>query len=181
MQAKAGKALRAQFHSEMQVRLPTFTPVADSEVPPGDRLYKWAIDDRFIAYLLLAISPKSDAFTLEAGWTADGHFPFDILCMAPIDLPQYDIVKDAPLNGKFRFRLPELWAGKDVWWHLSGRPGTSDMSLKEFLADGWMNPPPQYSKEQIANAVEEAIAKIEVYALPYFRQAAGEKALRNSE
>ncbi len=104
----------------------------------------------------------------------DGHFAFESYCLIPIDIPQCDISKDVPVGGKFRFRLPFLWAGKDFWWHLSGRPGSYDFTLDEFLDDAWMKAPPEYSPEQIASVVGDAMEKIEAYGLPYFRQIAKE-------
>lgn len=170
MQRKAAKVLRATFDAAMKSRFPQFGGVVPSENLSGSRLYRWTADEELFCFLLLEISQKSDAFTIEAAYSGDGRFPFDLIGMSPIDIPRCDIVKSAPVGGRFRFRLPMLWVGKDFWWHLSGRPGPDDISLTEFLsADDWETRPlPEYSAEQIGSVVNDAIGKIDEYALPYF-------------
>jgi hypothetical protein len=178
VQSKLAKKLRKCFERRLAEEMPQFTPIQGNDIPAGDRLYEWKMGERFSAFIFLAIAPSSDRFTLEAAWSLNGRFPAYHLCMLPVDIPERGIVKDKPKDNAFRFRLGMLWSPhKDFWWAVSDQPANQAAAALALLQD------PNYpfdllstksTEDFTAECVEDAIARIRQYAVPYFEDAARE-------
>ncbi|MGD9723618.1 MAG: hypothetical protein AB7O59_19955 [Pirellulales bacterium] len=167
MRSDYGKLLRREFEQELLAALPQFTRSNETQIPPGCRLYEWLMSKELTAYLLLVPS-DSEHFTIEVGWTRGGPFPFALFMPEVIQ------------QGSFRCRLSRMWnPPSEYWWKVTSQRTVKDMTLEEigrFDMD-FLNPPPKMTdadREVLRAAVDDAIQKIQQYAIPYFEQVAQE-------
>jgi len=169
MRGKLGKAVRTQFDKRMKGMFAQFSVTTDDRALPGSRLYRWQMTDQICAFILLQMG-RADEFTIELGWSRDGRFPFESMLGFPVDFPDRGIYKDKPSANGFRFRLVTLWDphGND-FWELVAKPSL-DESLRrlDLVSRGIeVDPPVDVVLGEVPRAVEDAIQKIEKYAIPY--------------
>lgn len=156
---------------EIQKRLPMFIHVRERG-HKRVRLYRWDPRDEVSVFLMLVLSPNTDAFTWEAGWSPRHEFPSHLYPMSPRGNKDADIPPAEPIAGEFRFRIPDLWdPGKDTWWHVRGDTEKRDLTLEEFASVDWNTySGPDYSDEQVAATVGKAIERIATDAMPFVRE-----------
>ncbi|MGD9723623.1 MAG: hypothetical protein AB7O59_19980 [Pirellulales bacterium] len=168
MRSDYGKLLRKQFEEVLLRTLPQFERSSETENLQGCRLYESRLTPALVGYIFLIVSIHSEWFTIELGWSHDGRFPSWLI---PVRGPE---------RGAYRLRIAELWhATKDHWWKVTAQRTVRDMTLEEigrFDMD-FLNPPPKMTdadREVLRTAVDDAIQKIQQYAIPYFEQVAQE-------
>jgi len=170
MDANVAKRLFAAFDLRMRDTLPAFVRSANAAKALREfREYHWEIAKVATSFLLVVVSPNSDAFTIEGAWSKNGKFPFQLNPMSPLGNQNADIPPADPIDGEFRFRIPELWdVGSDTWWHVRGDHDMRDVDLDTFLNTDWSNTDvPDYSDAQIEQVVGEAIRRINTHAIPF--------------
>jgi hypothetical protein len=140
MKGEIAIAVRSLFEKELRQRMPGFHLVEAQEIPPGSRVYRWSAELRLSFFLMLFISPKGNAFTVECAWSESDEWPAYVLSDSP---------DDAPRQGAVRFRVGQLWGADDFWW----RPRIA-----------------QTPEEQVRPAVQDAVERIERYVVPYFEK-----------
>lgn len=170
MQLEMAKKLYQAFDCAISEMLPMFAQRSAGS-KACVRLYQWKPSEVSV-FLLLVLSPNSDAFTWEGAWSVKQEFPFHLYPMSPVGKPNADIPAEEPVEGEFRFRIPELWdVGKDTWWHLRGDFDKRDIILDEFANIDWAAPTPTYSDQQIRSVVDAAVSRIKSDALPFLSAA----------
>lgn len=169
MQGPAAKLLRSLFDEQMRRECAAFEK-APLQPFPGDVVYCRHLPQGVAAFVLLAIAPRDDRFTLEVAWSADGQFPVDMFCRLPFGVPNKQVLPEQPVGGKMRFRISEFWnPGRDDWWYLDGERPTLQESMKTLMETNWENyKPPTFSTEKVDSAVQKAITAIRELVIPYF-------------
>lgn len=169
MRKEFATALKKQFATRLQQRLPQFRPEKGTG-PFAGRLFKWSVRPGFDAFLFLMIG-REEHFTIEAAWSRDGQFPAVDLD-APIKLPA---PTTSPLQlGADRFRIPDLWVtGGDFWWEIIPKPSWEErMRYLDELTSGAFEerPPSPEAFAKVGALVEEAVERIVQYAVPYLAE-----------
>lgn len=180
---KLGQAVRRAFDSRLIQRLPQFVnykPAVASGATAGCRYYRCAVAPDLCFYLLLDMHGKRDAFTVEIAWaTVDEWVPHQMVFG----------LDEVPNNGIFHFRLTHLLEDShtDLWWEFA-RTRTSGVDA-ELLVQSRIIAPLSFdfdgkqfieesaearasfvksSLDLVQPAVDDAVARICKYALPYF-------------
>lgn len=143
----------------------------DLKLTPECRPYEWAHDAKLRFFLVLQVHRSEDRFTIEVAWSGNGAWP-----EGHVPLP------DAPLldhpSGEVRFRIGLLWKPQpDHWWELvPGRvvaespPAPRD---PEAIWRAITNPlPVEVALGAVPAAVDDAIARVRDFVVPYFEQVA---------
>jgi hypothetical protein len=178
MRKQLGKAVRRRFELRLKETLPQFKTLPPAACPFGGRLFEWGVRPDLSAFLFLQIGPQ-DEFTIECAWSGDGRYPFDIPLGNPLDYPGAEVRRDRPQEGRFRFRLGNLWeARRDVWWYLAPRPSLAALQaqLSAVTHGTYQEPPLDEALAKVDPLVDEAISRVRDHAVPYFlRVAAGDR------
>jgi hypothetical protein len=174
MRSRLAKSVRKEFESRLKRDLPQFCLVESEPLPPGCRLFRWAMTPGFTAFLFLLISPNDESFTIEVAWSHDGNFP-RMFPRIPVDFPAEGVARDKPRDGRFRFRLKRLWDPRlDPFWYIVPRLVGSEMNERLMnIARGIDDEPP--TEELLAKVgplIEEAIGRVVTQAVPYLRNVA---------
>jgi hypothetical protein len=97
-------------------QMPYVSEVRGEPLPGACRLYGWGDRDPLAFFVMFQADRHEDAFTVEIGWSKDGHWP-QAFKLKPPD-PTGNETSGA------RFRLGRLWMDTDVWWTIDeGRAG----------------------------------------------------------
>lgn len=156
MKSELAKELRKRFEGYLLTSLPDIR-LTRVELPPGWKAYSITTPSGLSFYIVLAIAPQFDRFTVEIAWSKTGALP-------PLTTSPDDIKGDL---GN-RFRLSRLWQryGGETWWTLG----------KEYTLDELATFPPEQPLEEkladIDRRVSQAIESILTFAVPYFRRVA---------
>lgn len=158
MNSKLCKTVASQFSRRLRATLPKFTEIKPSTLPPGWVCFRSSHTLPFHCFLVLAIAPREDRFTVDIGWSLTGDFPEGIW-FGP---------DDSPKNDALLFRLSRLWQtnGMDHWWRL-GR----ELSLEE-MARFEQEDSQAIKMSQVESKVEDAIQHILKYGVPYLEKIA---------
>jgi hypothetical protein len=171
MKSKLAKQVRKLFSEGIRKRIPQFRELSMTEIkgdiPSGDRLYLWPHSEDLYFYLLLCIASQKmgDAFTIECAYTNKKRFPASVPIMYPISAFKSDPAISLPRDGNMRFRIGELFDDhKDYWWWIAPPSQYEDLSQRQILGHNGNGVP----NEIIAEAIADALNKIESYVSPYF-------------
>ena len=179
MRSALGKAVRKRFADRLLTRLPCWEPDVSASSLTEWRVFRWQPSSTLTCFLVLAIDWKQDNFTIECAWSRSGALPTDTRFQNPRDWPEFDIWRDAPKNGEFHFRLPLLWQPRDLWWWLVpedeiNRRSEARMDAmisgahQKFFDLLMQDPPLDATMANVATCVDDAVEKIDAYAMPYF-------------
>lgn len=150
--------IKKEFQSQIQRTLPRFHKEAAREIPPGWTLYASRPNSSLTFYIIFHIHQYQNDFTCELAWSTcntvpphGGRHP-----------------NDCPKNGGLSFRIGQLFEPvvSDHWWKVPGSILPQEMNLP---ATGH---PMQLAKEIIIEQVENAVATIQQFAVPYFEKVA---------
>jgi hypothetical protein len=117
------KIVWQQVGAELRRQMPEVAEVKSEPLPTACRLYGWKGDDALTFFAMFQVDRYDDAFTVEIGWSRDGHWP-EAFSLKPPE------PKDAEQNRGTRFRLGRLWMDKDVWWPVHEDTGGSQVRLQ---------------------------------------------------
>ncbi len=160
MQSKLANAIRSRFALQMSQELPQFKRTSQYETPLGWVVYACSVGSDLTLFVILAISPKEDRFTLEVAWSSDENLP---QCSTTIP-------EDTRQVPGLCLRLSRLWQqyGFDHWWGLG----------REITLEDMVNSVPEDSIEtklaQVQSQVDDAIQKLLEFGIPYFGRVAAE-------
>ena len=154
MRREMSQAVRKEFASQLDRRLPHFARDQASNVPPEVVQYVWgSANKQLLFYVCLQFHRIWDRFTIELAWSSQGRYPG----YAPPAEPE----DEAP-TGEMRFRLSRLWASsEDVWW--------------EPLPGGWANKKELHAR--IEPVVSDAMEKLVTYGVPYMERVTEQRGL----
>lgn len=165
------KSVRQHFELNLRRELPQFQRLRGLPLPAECRAYEWRVAGQLHYHLLLQLHRSEDAFTVEVGWTTNGRWPEHV--------PLPDGPHETAVSGDMRFRIGFLWSSRsDHWWRLAPcrvvRLGAEDDGddLGARLARLRYPPPLADALAQVPRQVDDAIARIRQYALPYFGRVA---------
>lgn len=168
MKKEYGKALREALATCMKMRFLMFTEVKVNSLYfyPGDRAYRWIPRKPLHCWVVLETDKKGyDRFNVLVGWSKLARYPE--LSMIPCaDNPTPN--REEFAKQEYLTRLPSLWDDRqDYWWEV--RKFEPPTSVEDIIK----------SMEQISGAaardaisplVDDALAKIEEYAIPYLKE-----------
>ena len=162
MEKVLARLVRREFDLLLRERNPEFTKVQKAEIPPGWCLYKSRNLGEFSCFILLAVDPARDWFTVECAWSQNGEFPAYSILRRPFDEPK---------NGALRFRLAGLWDGDthDYWWELGPKVSPEEELMSALEGDETLSRERNQAKTLVQSSVLDAIENVEVYAIPYFQ------------
>lgn len=170
MKRELGKVLRKRFGEELRRRLPQFREAKCDRSSGTYNLYEWIAAAGLHIYLVLQIHTRDDRFTIELSWSRHGRFPEHLGLLYPRDLPVSRISRDRPKDGEFRFRLPYLYALKDVWWELNPTPTLEQiLEQQRALTEGGGVPDAsiQAGLDRVDPCVQDAVDQILEHGLPF--------------
>jgi hypothetical protein len=180
VRSKLGKAVRDRFRKQMSLRFPGFKETRGAEVPAGWQVFGLEVAPDMAFYVVLAIFPKEDRFAFEGAWTRNGRFPAYVGLLNPKGFPDAAVRRDEAHSGDFRFRLANLWQPRDHSWDLVPPPSLQEFMRQqnEMIRHGKLpeEPPIEEALGKVDALVDDALAKIDEYLLPYFDQVAVESA-----
>jgi hypothetical protein len=163
---KGTKVVHEEIAKRMMVEYPHFSlnrERSDSNL----RVYEWncARHLRFKLAFRTVRDGFGERFTIEVGWT---NTPTGFLPNPGIVLPRLDETEKG-----IRFRLAYFWeepSSEDrSWWNLSPEQSLSDQIKRlQKLASGVSPDKSSVDKAHISNLVDDAMAKIKQYCIPYF-------------
>ena len=173
MKRAIGQVLKRSFRSALKRRCPEFVEIHDAVVPAGAPVFCWDARPRLSFYLVLVTWSREDKFTIEGAWSESGEFPSDEGLSAPRDCPYHRIVKDQPVGGKFRFRLPTLWLDRgEFWWEIVP-PVTPEEMIERFdrfvKTSTSEEPTIDELRERIEASAADAVDRIVEHFIPYCR------------
>ncbi len=158
MKRELGKALRKRFANELRERLPQFREAKADRSSGTYKIYEWAAAPGLHVFLALQIHTRTDQFTIELSWSRHGRYPEHLGLLYP---------RDQPRDGEFRFRLPYLFALKDVWWELLPAPALEQILEAVIAGEDSPEESIQAGLERVDSCVKEAIDKIIELGLPF--------------
>lgn len=169
MRSALGRAVREIFSRRLEEELPRFQRKTGVKISPECRIYEWAHDENLRFFLVLQFHRSEDRFTFEVAWSKNGAWP-----EGHVPLPDSPLL-DSP-SGEMRFRVGLLWKVQpDHWWQvvpggLHAVPAQAPRD-PEALWREITNPPPiEDALKEIPAVVEDAIAKIKAFVVPYFER-----------
>jgi hypothetical protein len=179
MRSVLAKAVRKRFEQQIRKRLASLEPDPTAIVPQGWRVFSWSARPDLTFYLVLCIDPQHDSFTVEGAWSRTSAFPGYGGLQYPKAWPEREIREDEPSGGQFRFRLAHLWQPRDHWWWLV--PEAEVKAQTDKFADAGMAGDPdiyagledlplEEAQSNVLPMVDDAIEKIMIHAVPYFKQ-----------
>jgi hypothetical protein len=100
---------------EVARQMPDLSELKGEVLPSVCRVYRWGRDgrdgDTMAFFVMFQADRHDDAFTVEIGWSNDGHWPQTLKVRPPEP-------SDAKQGEGVRIRLGRLWMDKDVWWRI---------------------------------------------------------------
>lgn len=179
MRKELSKQLDATIRETMGRELPYFEPWKDPA--RGKTIYQFRPAPGLRVFVYFQKDMKRDEFTVEIGWSEHDRWPTEYLPGMPRDIPEIGVYRSAPENGEFRARLSKFWEvpHKDPWWEVVPNHArwVSQRALRQILPDSASDdsePPGEISLEQararIPPLVEDAVAKLKIFAIPFFNE-----------
>ncbi len=163
MKRELAQAVKKEFAVELKQKLPQFAPLKTKNLPNGWFAFVWEVRPDFFVYIVLVIS-RDDRFTIELAWSSNGEFPATATLSNPIAYPEFNVRRDEPRDGEFRFRLARLWLPRgDFWWELIPPPSLSELNDRVLnLGEGGAVPDDAIdgALEKVGPSVRECIDKI---------------------
>lgn len=117
MRSRLSAAVRTGFRLRMDQNLPSFRHSRESPTPSECDLFVCSSAPKLTLFLLLQVSSREEAFTIELGWSASGEYPL----IGAFTTGLVEASRLAQLE-EVRFRLPSLWSAEDYWWKVSNAP-----------------------------------------------------------
>lgn len=163
MRKEYTKALRKAFDAQMAAVIPDFavTKPQSKFAFPGERYYCRSIGDKLRLWIALVPNPKAEEFTVEVGWSRLGRFP-ELPARPPAFVPTVERVEFS--RDEYFTRLACLWSKDDYWWSIESFDFCDIMGAISQRASPVT---PEAARQKVAPMVEDAIAKLRVYGLPY--------------
>ena len=163
MRAPLASRLRTEFAKALKASCPELLPAKQNE-STGNRMFSWRCAPGVWCFVHLIISRYADEFDVELAWSTEDRFPEHV---AP--LPR-DSISNVGGKKALRFPLTHLRNHEDPtvrekWWVLGVRPkfdGTVEASAAVE--------PLEMALSRIQPTVQDAVGRIEVEAMPYFRE-----------
>jgi hypothetical protein len=157
------KALNHVFEREIGRRLEGVQRARLETPLSGSSAWLIGSNQDVSAYVILAVSPRDDTFTIELAWSSTGKIPESVEGMPSSGVPTAD----------FRFRLSRLWqpTGFEVWYNLASDLDFPESSL-EFDATPSLDDE-EPSPERISLKVGRALDSLEEHGIPYMRSVIG--------
>jgi hypothetical protein len=149
MQQSLGAAVKKVLGRRLRQAFPGLHKVRQAPIPGGSDLYEWKQSDKFRCYFHCQLHRYEDSFTVRIGWTLSGTFPG----LGPPPTSPYA----EPANGGLVLPLGMLWTGADHWWELRPK-GRAQGEAAASTHVEWV--------------VEDVLAKLNDYAVPYLRSVA---------
>lgn len=92
---------------------------------------------------------QKDSFRIYGSWSLVGEIPMNYAPMHhPVDIPEFGMKRDEPLNGAIMFNAPLLW--------------------KERRPRGWIIE--GMDEDVVLREIDSAVEKVRQYVIPYFRE-----------
>lgn len=163
MQRTISRQLKNEFANQITQALPQFGKCSGDDANQFGAVFHWDAFDDCRVFILLLISRLYDQFTVEMAWSSEHHYPLTMVPGIPIDMPQFNLKRDTPVRGSFRFRLGGLFHPKgDYWWLAS-----SDMPLIAWCNDPHIRQPSSDAFVSLSDSVRASIRAVQQYGLPY--------------
>jgi hypothetical protein len=163
MDRTVAKELKREFARQLQEKLSQFRPCDTDEGRQFGRVFRWTVSPSCYVFVLLLLSRQDNTFTIEVAWSNTMEYPLDLPLMTPIDMPQYNLRRQGPIDGRFRFRLAGLFDARgDFWWRVPGASQFDDWVLE---AAGQ-----RQDRDGIPALVDQVAAAIDAlvrYGMPY--------------
>ncbi len=171
MRADLSKLLKKRFISALRRRCPEYIQLNNIALPANAPVFGWTARPAMSFYLVLVTWSKENKFTLEGAWSKNGRFPSAARLSFPRDVLDFGIVKDQPVGGDLRFRLPGLWTPRgDFRWEIVPTPGPEETIARfdRFVQTGKSEERSLESlRERIDATVSDAVNRIGGHWLPY--------------
>lgn len=156
MRSQLGKSVRAQFKLKLSDLRWEFVLSPDVIVPAGYYVYSHRCRQGYVCFILLAISPRRDSFTVEIAWSNDGQLPSQLTV-------DFDFRNELPSMA--RVRLSQLSdVRSDKWWHLSKQRSVWD----DF--ENFTETPIDEAITQIPIALDEVFDELQNKSMPLFER-----------
>lgn len=157
------KELKREFARQLQEKLPQFRPCDTDEGRQFGKVFRWTVSQSCHVFVLLLLSRPDNRFTIEVAWSNALEYPLGLPLMTPIDMPQYNLRRQSPSDGRYRFRLAGLFDARgDYWWRV---PGASQFDDWVFEAAGQ-----RQDRDVIPALVDQVATAIDAlvrYGMPY--------------
>lgn len=164
MRKELGKPTRDHFFARLAEIAPDFQKCSEYDI----KGFTWSFlrqDASLYQWLCFQRHKYDDAFTVELAWSLQKQDP----AIPPFRDPT------EPFTSKgARFRLGAFWNnGGDYWWYVADPPpGILDQSPEDYLKS--LASPPKVdlatALPRIHQTVDDAVARIQEHALPYFER-----------
>lgn len=159
MKSVLAKQVRLQFERGLRERIPNARRLEARLLPSGWPGWLVGENDSASAYVILAISPRADRFTIELAWSLERRLP---------DFTRGELGV-AGRDREARFRISRLWepSGGSLWYDLQSDadfPATIDYDV--FAPD-------EPSLARIPEKIRRALEALDSYGLPYLRTIGG--------
>ena len=155
MEKEYSRAVREEFDAQLRIRLPQFVYVRGQKgLGAGARVYRHESSAGAFRFVILIISSTQDEFTVEVA-----NAPNE-------EVPDFEPFFDPTASGNgdtVRFRLSRFWHRQDPWWVIFPAKST-----KEFIALLRDEPPVEQGLLRIPSLVQDAVDKLEQYAVPFW-------------
>lgn len=164
-----GRAVRETFERRLKEESSRFHRTTQVKISPECRLYEWVHDEKMRFFLVLQMHRSEDRFTIEVAWSKNGEWP-----EGHVPLPDSPLL--ASPSGEMRFRIGLLWNTQpDHWWQVvpGGLHAVPVQAPRdpEALWREITNPPPiEDALKEVPAVVDDAIAKIQTFVIPYFER-----------
>ncbi len=162
MRKELGKPTREYFVAGLAESAPEFQRSSPHDIKGFTWSFVWR-ERELHRWLWYQQHKYDDAFTVELSWSC--------LTQEPTRAPSRNPA-DAFTPEGARFRLGAFWnKGGDYWWYVADPPpGILDCSPEDYIKRLAM--PAKIELPRVREAVDDAVARIREYALPYFDRVA---------
>jgi len=163
MRSPLRKELLVRFKTTMQARFPHFEYMSEDR---GPWRWIWQATPNLTLFILLQALERDDKFVLEVAWSEDGTFPWGRIGRIKVDQPQG------------RDRLGSLWhqPGQAApVWDIAPEMTIAMEEHRHSRVSGQSlpypsDPPIEDVFLRVSPLVCDAVAKLEEYGIPLFRQ-----------
>ncbi len=161
MKSILAKEVRNQFESSLKRRIQNVSRMRFDSGLPGSLAWNVGYINNSFAFLILAISPRDDRFTVEIAIASEKVIPHAI----------GNSTEFTPKMKTIRFRISRLWQpnGFETWYDLQYDCDYPDAGPYSLMA------PIELSIQRIPVKVERAINAIDAFGLAYFERTIGLK------
>jgi hypothetical protein len=151
------KALNHEFERELGRRLGGVQRARLETPLSGSSAWVIGSNENVSAYVILAVSPRDDTFTIELAWSSTGKIPESVEGVPSREVQMTD------------FRLSRLWqpTGFEVWYDLASDLDFPDSSLEFDPTRSLDGEEP--SAERISLKVGRALDSLEEHGIPHMR------------